>query len=314
MPRWYITAANFVMKKHLVILATLALVVFCGCTKITLSGNNITKEFSIEGSYTELVVENAFEVTVSDAVSQITVTTDENVMPKVLVEKDGDKLKIHLKPLSVNLGLDLELKVVLPYNSDLTKVSLSGASEFRSNYGLDGQIVAVELSGASSFYCDLDANEVDVNLSGASDFYGDIVAADVDIDLSGVSNFVGDIFADEIDADLTGSSNIKGDVSATELDLDLESASDATFIGHVTTLKIDLSGSSNIVRTLEENRYGLACDSCEGAMSGSSDAYIHCDGTIRVNLSGASDLHFTGNAFTGDCTTSGGSNIFHDVL
>ena len=301
------------MKKYLIVLSALVLFAFSSCNKIILSGNNITQEFSIDGSYTELVVENAFEITVSDAVSQITVMTDENVMPKVLVEKDGNKLRIRLKPLSVNIGSDLELKVVLPYNADLTKVSLSGASELRSNYGLDGQIVEVELSGASSFYCDLDANEVDVNLSGASDFYGDIVAADVDIDLSGASNFVGDIFANEIDADLTGSSNIKGDVSATELDLDLEGASDATFIGQVTTLKINLSGASNIVRTLEENRYGLACDSCEGSMSGSSNAYIHSDGTIRVSLSDASDLHFTGNAFTGDCTTSGGSNIIHDV-
>ena len=301
------------MKKYLIVLSALVLFAFSSCNKIILSGNNITQEFSIDGSYTELVVENAFEITVSDAVSQITVMTDENVMPKVLVEKDGNKLRIRLKPLSVNIGSDLELKVVLPYNADLTKVSLSGASELRSNYGLDGQIVEVELSGASSFYCDLDANEVDVNLSGASDFYGDIVAADVDIDLSGASNFVGDIFANEIDADLTGSSNIKGDVSATELDLDLEGASDATFMGQVTTLKINLSGASNIVRTLEGNRYGLACDNCEGTISGSSDAYIHCDGSIKVNLSGSSKLHFTGNAFTGDSTTSGGSNIIHDV-
>ena len=85
-------------------------------------------------------------------------------------------------------------------------------------------------------------------------------------------------------------------------------------IGEVTALKINLSGASNIVKTLEGTRYGFACDNCEGAMSGASEAYIHCDGTIRVSLSGASDLHFTGNAFTGDCTTSGGSNIIHDVL
>jgi len=45
-----------------------------------------------------------------------------------------------------------------------------------------------------------------------------------------------------------------------------------------------------------------------------SNAYIHCDGSIKVNLSGASDLHFTGTAFTGDSSTSGASDIIHDVL
>jgi len=282
------------MKKYLFILSAIVLFAFTSCNKIILSGNNITEEFIIEGSYTELCVENAFEVTVTDAVDQITITTDENVMPKVLVEKDGDKLKIHLKPLSINIGTNLELKVLLPYNADLTSVDLSGASEFRSEYGLVGENVEVELSGAS-------------------DFYGDINAQKVDVDLSGASNFYGDILANEADVDLSGSSDIEGAVNITEFDLGLEGASDAKLLGQVAKLKINLSGASNIVRQVVEGRYGLVCEQCEGEMSGASSAYIHCDGNILVDLTGASDLHFTGTAFTGDSSTSGGSEIIHEV-
>ena len=291
MPRWYITVANFVMKKHLVILAALALVVFCGCNKITLSGNNTTKEFSIDGSYTELVVENAFDVTVSDAVDQITVETDVNVMPKVLVEKDGDKLKIHLTPLSINLGTNLELKVELPYNADLKKVVLSGASEFHSEDGLEGEKVEVELSGASEFYCDVTADEVDIDMSGASDFFGSITA-------------------DEIDMELSGSSTIESELSANELDLNLSGASDATLKGQIEELKIELTGASNIVKQVIGERYSLVCENCSGVISGASEAYIHCDGRICVDLSGASNLHYTGNGSSSGCsTTSGGSSI-----
>lgn len=282
------------MKKYLFILSAIVLFAFTSCNKIILSGNNITEEFIIDGSYTELCVENAFEVTVTDAVDQITITTDENVMPKVLVEKDGDKLKIHLKPLSINIGTDLELKVLLPYNADLTNVDLSGASEFRSEYGLAGETVEVELSGASDFYCDINAHKVDVDLSGASNFYGDILANEADVDLS-------------------GSSDIEGMVDITELDLGLAGASDAKLVGQVAKLEINLTGASNIIRQVVEGRYGLVCEQCEGDMSGASSAYIHCDGNILVNLSGASDLHFTGTAFTGDSSTSGGSGIIHEV-
>lgn len=282
------------MKKYLFILSAIVLFAFTSCNKIILSGNNITEEFIIDGSYTELCVENAFEVTVTDAVDQITITTDENVMPKVLVEKDGDKLKIHLKPLSINIGTDLELKVLLPYNDDLTNVDLSGASEFRSEYGLAGETVEVELSGASDFYCDINAHKVDVDLSGASNFYGDILANEADVDLS-------------------GSSDIEGTVDVPEFDLGLDGASDAKLLGQVAKLKINLTGASNIVRQVVEGRYGLVCEQCEGSMSGASSAYIHCDGNIIVNLSGASDLHFTGTAFTGDSSTSGGSEIIHEV-
>ena len=279
------------MKKQLIILSTLVLFAFSGCQKF--AGDPITKDFSISGAYNALEVEDAFNVTVSEEATQVTITAGENIMPNVVVETVDSTLKIYLKGWHTNLGKDMT--VILPYNFDLRSVDLSGASEFHSEYGLEGNKVEVELSGASDFYCDIDADEVDINLSGAS-------------------NFIGEVLADEIEMDLTGSSNIKGYVEALDLDLELSGASDATLEGQVDMLMINLSGASNIKKTINGNRYGFACDQCEGTMTGASNVYIHCDGTIKVNLSGASDLHFTGNAFTGDCTTSGGSDIYHDTL
>ena len=279
------------MKKHLIILSTLVLFAFCSCSKF--AGEPITKDFSISGAYNALEVEDAFDVTVSDLATQVTITAGEKVMPNVVVETVDSTLKIYLKGWHTNLGK--EMTVILPYNFDLRSVDLSGASEFHSEYGLEGNKVEVELSGASDFYCDIDADEVDINLSGAS-------------------NFIGEVLADEIEIDLTGSSNIKGYVEALDLDLELSGASDATLEGQVDMLMINLSGASNIKKTINGNRYGFACDQCEGTMTGASNVYIHCDGTIKVNLSGASDLHYTGNAATSGCTTSGGSNIYHDTL
>ena len=269
------------------VLSTLVLFAFCSCQKF--AGDPITKDFNIEGTYTELQVENAFDVTVSDAVSQITVTAGENVMPKVIVEVVDNTLKIRLKPLANNYGSDMT--VILPYNVDLTRVDLSGASEFHSEYGLEGEKVEVELSGASDFYCDIDADEVKIDLSGASGFFGDIVA-------------------DEIDMDLSGSSDIKGIVDALDLDLEMSGASDATLDGQVIDLNINLTGASNIIKKVVGNRYALACDHCEGTMSGASEAYIHCDDRICVDLSGASYLHYTGDGISSGCSsTSGGSSI-----
>lgn len=279
------------MKKHLIILSTLVLFAFCSCSKF--AGEPIMKDFSISGAYNALEVEDAFDVTVSDAATQITITAGEYVMPNVVVETVDSTLKIYLKGWHTNRGKDMT--VILPYNFDLRSVDLSGASEFHSEYGLEGNKVYVELSGASEFYCDIDADDVDIDMSGASDFYGNILA-------------------DEIDMDLSGSSNFRGNVNADDLELELSGASDATLEGQVGTLKINLSGASNIKKTLNGHRYGFACDHCEGAMAGASNVYIHCDGTIKVSLSGASDLHYTGNAATTGSTTSGGSNIYHDVL
>ncbi len=279
------------MKKHLIILSTLVLFAFCSCSKF--AGEPITKDFSISGAYNALEVEDAFDVTVSDLATQVTITAGEKVMPNVVVETVDSTLKIYLKGWHTNLGKDMT--VILPYNAALASVDLSGASEFHSEYGLEGQKVEVELSGASDFYCDIDADDVDIDLSGASDF-------------------IGNVWADEIEMALSGSSNIKGNVSADDLDVELSGPSDATLEGEVGTLKIDLSGGSNIMKKVVGSRYALVCDQCEGEMSGGSDAYIHCDGSIKVNLSGGSELHYTGNAATSGCTSSGGSNVCHDVL
>ncbi len=244
----------------------------CGCSKW--AGDPITETFSVSGTYTELVVEDAFDVVVSDTATQIIITAGENVMPKVRVSKSGDKLNIYLKGWSTNRGK--EMTVILPYNADLKKVSLSGASGFHTDYPIVAQ-------------------EVEVDLSGSSDFYGDIEAGEVEMDLS-------------------GSSSLKGSVVASKLDLDMSGASDVNIAGLVSTLKIDLTGSSSIEKAYNGNKYALECDQCEGSLSGSSDAYIHCDGSITVSLSGSSDLHYTGSASTRGCSTSGSSNVVHDVL
>ncbi len=279
------------MKKYLAILSVVVLFAFSGCSKY--AGDPVSKNFSISGTYTELEVDDAFDITVSDVATQITVTAGEYVMPNVVVETVENTLKIYLKGWHSNRGTDMT--VIMPYNANLTSVDLSGASEFHSEYGLEGNKVEVELSGASDFYCDIDADEVDIDLSGASDFFGDILA-------------------DNIDMDLSGSSSIKGYVEALELDLEMTGSSDATFEGQVGLHKMDLDGSSDIMKTINGNRYGFACDHCEGSMSGSSNAYIHCDGSIKVNLSGSSELHFTGDGNPADSHTSGSSDICHDTL
>ena len=279
------------MRKHLFILSTLVLFAFGSCQKF--AGDPVTQDFNIEGSYTELQVENGFDVTVSDEATAITITAGENVMPNVVVEKNGNKLRIHLKPMTSSYGS--EMKVILPFNADLTDVDLSGASEFHSEHGLDGEKVDVELSGASTFDCNISADEVEIDLSGASDF-------------------TGGIYADEIDMDLSGASTINGEVTATDLDLELSGGSDATLEGEVDKLELNLSGASSIIKKEVGSRYALVCDQCEGEMSGGSDAYIHCDGSIKVTLSGGSELHYTGNAATSGCNCSGGSAISHDVL
>ena len=264
------------MKKIIILLSALLVLASCDFNPLRLSGNLVSKDFAIEGTYTQLDVSSAFTVTVCDTVSQVIVTTDEALMPKVEVIKKGEKLIIHLKPEFVSLNRGAKMEALLPYNPDLREVELSGAADLYSSFPLKGQKVEIDLSGASNYYGDIEADKVEMELSGAADF--------------------------------------KGNVAATDLDLDLSGASSVTTEGQFETVTIDLSGASKIIKTVADGAYGFRCNRCEGSISGASSAFIHCDGTLRVDLSGASDLHYTGNASTTGTHTSGASNLIHDEL
>ena len=205
-----------------------------GCDKF--AGDSFTKTFNIENTYSELYVSNAINVIISDSVEEVKVTAGENLMPNVIIEEKDDILDIRLKDgiYFFNSVINIEL----PVNPDLTKLTLSDASD------------------------------------------------------------------------------IKGEVNAEELTINLRDASDAKLKGYVKKLTLNLKDASGIKKNIINSRYGLSCDECAVSMEDASDAYIHCDGTIRiVKLSGASDLHYTGNAeiiLTG--STSSSSDIKHDVL
>ena len=75
------------MKKILTLVSALVLTLMCGCSKF--DGDPITKEFNISNTYTELDISHAFNVTVSDEVTQVTVTAGDRIMPKVIPGQEG---------------------------------------------------------------------------------------------------------------------------------------------------------------------------------------------------------------------------------
>jgi hypothetical protein len=262
------------MKKHIPLIAA-SLLFIHGCTQF--AGEQMTMTFDADTDYTALHVEDAIDVSVSNNVDRVTVTAGEHVMPNVIVETIGDKLKIGFRKNFRRHGS--EISVILPYNSDLKSIDLSNASEYHSDLALKGTDVEVRLSGASELCCDIEAIDVKIDASGAS--------------------------------------SVKSNVKSLVLDIELSGASEALLEGYAGKLTMDLSGASDIVKKVSGNRYALSCGECEVALSGASDAYIHCDGNIKVvSLTGASGLHYTGDASV--TLTAGGvsdsSDIDHDVL
>lgn len=214
--------------KNIVILLSLS-ILFFGCTKDW--GTPVTKNYPINGAYTKLDVSNAFEVTVSDQVTDVVVTVGELAHDRVVVKVVDGELLIGFKP---NTNYSGKAKAVIP------------AAVLRK----------LDLSGASSFTGDLRGDDVDIELSGASTYRGIVEATELDIDLSGASDAIlSGACQTKMEIDLSGASTLKAaNLSAMSVYGEMSGASDAD-VTVCSDLNVELSGASTLT-------YGTSSEDC----------------------------------------------------
>lgn len=214
-------------------------ILFFGCTKDW--GNPATGNYPVDAPYTKLDVSNAFEVTVSDQVTDVVVTVGELAQERVVVRVVDGELQIGFKP---NTWYNGKATAVIPATIGLRRLELSGASSFTgnlySNGDYDSRNAGVKLSGASTFRGGIDAAELDVELSGASEAFID------GLDLTKL---------DKMEIDLSGASTLKAPyLSAESVYGEMSGASNAD-VTCCFNLNVKLSGASTLT-------YGTYSDDC----------------------------------------------------
>ena len=136
------------------------------------------------------------------------------------------------------------------------------------------------------------------------------------VKLSGSSSFDSSkaIETDNLEMDLSGASSVTGEFTISEgkLDIDASGASTLALKGLARHVNVGFSGTSKITASKADDGYAFACGELNGDISGGSSIQIHCNTKIDCNLSGKSIIRYTGNADTGHCSCSGGSNVVHE--
>ena len=227
--------------------------IFCNCT--TFTGEKIEKTFDIDNSYTELQIENAINVIVSNEQDQISVITTEKLINDVVIEKTDNKLRLYLKK-NIHLYRS-DIKIILPYNPNLQEIELSGASNFQSEFTLKNEKIDINLSGASDFQCDIEAKEIEIELSGASDATLSGETNTLSLKLSGASNIIKKItnnhyslICNQCECDLSGSSDVYIHCNDNINIINLSGASSLHYTGNAKITLNDgdnISGSSDII-------------------------------------------------------------------
>ena len=219
---------RFVLITSLLALSILACQVggIGGSTTISGSGNVVAQEYDLT-DFDAVDISHAFNVDITQGETySVIVKVDDNLVEHLQVVKQGNTLKIGLKPLQdFNVrNATMEAEVTMPA---LSAVEASGASDVTANGFESTNAFRVRLSGSSTAVLTGSAGDLTVDVSGSSD--------------ADLAEFpVGDA---RVDA--SGSSTVTVNVSG-RLDVDASGSSDIYYLGSPTLGNIDTSGASSV--------------------------------------------------------------------
>ena len=218
-------------------------------------GIEINKEIEIETTYTKLVVEDKINVEIDTLATKISFSCGDKLMPKIQVKKENETLIIKSKKIKNIRG---EVKVVLPYNANLTSISLKGLTRFYSPKRFKGKYFDLQLDMAAYFCGGIETDELNATLYDASSFSG----------VANCSNFT----------------------------LNLVGKSYAHLSGFCEQIYLSIDGTSELKELIENDEYSLKCNHCKATLNNNSNAYLHCNISLTTEVDATSKFYYTGNA------------------
>ncbi len=181
------------MSKRFIIILAFCAVLLSACSVDTNlgintlkgSGKYATRDYAVTG-FTGIDACCGFQVTVTGGDTyKVSVTADDNILEAVVVEKQGDSVRIGFdtKKFPSISSTRLEAQVTLP---ELKSVNVSGGSQLSiTGTSPKGSTLSVEASGGSkALLGSLSAQSANVNLSGGSQATVN-VSGSLSYDLSG---------------------------------------------------------------------------------------------------------------------------------
>jgi hypothetical protein len=135
--------------------------------KVKGNGKIMTEKRTTAG-YDEINVSGFFDVVlVSGKEGAITIQGEENLLPYVKVEVEGNVLKIHTEK-NVNISTNKGIVLTVPFEQ-ISFVSLSGSGDLKSKSTIVGSSFKAKLSGSGDLTLDVKTINFETNLSGSGD-------------------------------------------------------------------------------------------------------------------------------------------------
>ncbi|HLY68293.1 MAG TPA: head GIN domain-containing protein [Puia sp.] len=237
------------MRKYLFIIAALPFLIgscrYLRGKRVRGNGNIKTEEHSVS-SFKNLEVSSTLNVYISQGeVRPIRIEGDENLLPYIEVEQDGDEVIIKSRD-GYNLEGSSELKVYVTAPS-FHKISLSGAGDIIADSKITNpDNMEINLSGAGDIKMEVDAPKLTADISGVGSIYLKGQTKDVDMNISGAgSAHCYDLLSENTKIEISGVGS--ADVYASvKLDAHVSGAGSVNYKGNATDVTQQVSGVGSV--------------------------------------------------------------------
>ena len=239
--------------------------------RITGSGNIITKTIPAIESYDAIKASRGIHVVMNESEGEkIVINADDNVMPYVVVRKEGNSLHIGIDENIKSIN-NVKVQVVLPKNQNINELQVASAASIKINPTIKGRSLSLDAASAGNInIAKADVDFFDADASSAAKISGTVKSNDCYVDASSAADIDLTILAVQCDSNASSAAKITLNGETASFEGDASSAAKIIAKGLSVRAMADASASSgakisiNALKKLEAK-----------ASSGGTVAYVH---------------------------------------
>ena len=178
--------------------------------RITGSGNIITKSIPAIESYDAIKASRGIHVVMNESEGEkIVINADDNIMPYVVVRKEGNSLHIGIDENIKSIN-NVKVQVVLPKNQNINELQVASAASIKINATIEGRSLSLDAASAGNInIAKADVDFFDADASSAANISGTVKSNDCYVDASSAANINLTILAVQCKSNASSAANIK---------------------------------------------------------------------------------------------------------
>ena len=197
--------------------------------RITGSGNIITKSIPAIESYDAIKASRGIHVVMNESEGEkIVINADDNIMPYVVVRKEGNSLHIGIDENIKSIN-NVKVQVVLPKNQNINELQVASAASIKINATIEGRSLSLDAASAGN-----------INIAKADvDFF--------DADASSAAKISGTVKSNDCYVDASSAAEINFTILTVQCDSNASSAAKITLNGETASFEGDASSAAKII-------------------------------------------------------------------